>query len=95
MDAPSTDDVCKEISGELIAMVDCLSEGGLNPEQFRNTVAALEARKLARFGFRLTSAVDPDGVVQFSLRYASNGDLCASLEADPKTGELTAQHTCT
>jgi len=85
---------CREISRELADMAGWLSEGGLTAEEFRRTVAALEARKLARFGFCLASAVGENGIVHFSLRSAANGELCASIDADPKTGAIEIQHAC-
>jgi hypothetical protein len=88
------DSACREISGELVDMVQWLSEGDLTPDQFRHTVADLETRKLQRFGFRLISAVGENGLVHFSLRFAKTDDLCASLDVDPQTGELSIQHTC-
>jgi len=85
---------CREISGELVNMVGWLSEGDLTPEEFRHTVAALEARKLQRFGFSLASSVGENGIVHFSLRSASSGELCASIDADPRSGTIEIQHAC-
>ena len=89
-----TECVCHEISGELIDVVTWLSEGDLTPDQFRNTVTELEKRKLQRHGFRLTSATGENGIVHFSLRFASSDELCASLDVDPTTGKLDVQHAC-
>jgi hypothetical protein len=86
---------CRQISGELVDMVGWLSEGDLTADEFRHTVAALEARKLQRFGFCLTSAVGENGIVHFSLRSVANGELCASIDADPKAGTIEIQHACT
>jgi hypothetical protein len=85
---------CEEIAGELSDMARWLSGGELSPEQFRDAVNTLEARKLARFGFALASEVAPDGRVLFSLRYATSGELCASMDVDPDTGELHIQPAC-
>jgi hypothetical protein len=85
--------VCQEISGELKDIASWLSDGELTPEEFQRTVAAFEARKLQRFGFTLSSAISEDGTVHFSLRFADTGELCASMDVDPATGELAIQHT--
>jgi hypothetical protein len=45
-------------------------------------------------GFRLTNAGSPNGTVHFSLHHAENDELCPSLDVDPRTGNLTVQHTC-
>jgi hypothetical protein len=94
---PSPDDrdcACREISGELTDLVRWLSEGDLTPEEFRHTVAALEARKLQRFGFRLASAVGANGLVPFALRHGGTDELCASLDINPHTGEFEIQLAC-
>ena len=88
------DEICKEISGELQDVARWLSGGELGPEQFRQLVAHLEARKLKRHGFKLSSSVSEDGVVHFSLRFAESDNLCASMDVDPMTGELRVQRTC-
>ena len=89
------DEVCKEISGELEDMARWLSGGELGPEQFRLSLARLEAQKLKRFGLKLTSAVSKDRIVHFSLRFADTDELCASMDVDPMTGKLTTQLACT
>lgn len=95
MDSPEGPEcACREISGELTDLVRWLSEGGLTPEEFRRTVATLEARKLQRYGFRLASAVGADGIVHFSLRRAETDNLCASMDIDPNTGEFEIQFAC-
>lgn len=78
--------VCKEISGELREMAGWLANGELSPEQLRSAVVTLESKKVARFGFRLESAVDDSMHVKFSLRQAESGELCASMDVDPRTG---------
>ena len=90
----SPEEVCKEIAGELEDMVRWLSGGEMGPEQFRQLVAHLEARKLQRHGFKLSSSVSEVGVVHFSLRYADSGELCASMDVDPLSGKLSVQRTC-
>ena len=87
------DEVCKEISGELVDMARWLSGGELTPEQFRLAVSRLEHRKLQRFGFKLSSSVSEDGVVHFNLRFADSGESCSSIDVDPTTGELFIQTT--
>lgn len=67
--------------------------GGLSPEDFRAMVAEFEARKMVRHGLRLSSATSPDGLVHFTLRHVTTGELCASMEVDPMTGEVEVQHT--
>ncbi len=86
-------DICHEMAEELREMVSWLAGGGLTAEQFRSLVADLEARKLARHGFQLSSAISADGAVHFTLRHATNGELCASLDVDSETGALEIQHT--
>lgn len=91
----TVEDTCREMAGELCDMARWWAGGGLTPEQFSASVAELERRKLARQGFRLSSAISEDGMVHFSLRHAATGELCASLDVDPKTGKLEVQHTTT
>jgi len=69
------------------------SGGGMSAEHYRSIVSQFEARKLARHGFQLSSAISEDGLVQFTLRHATTGELCASMDVDPKTGILEVQHT--
>ncbi len=80
-----------EIVGEIIDACGWLAEGESTADEFRRTVVAFEARKLARFGYQLSSAVGADGKVQFSLRHAATGELCASLEVDSTTGGMIVQ----
>ena len=88
------DAICKEISSELKDMAGWLSGGGLSPEQFRMGLTRLEAQKLKRFGLKLSSAVSEDGVVHFTLRFAENDELCASMDVNPLTGKLSTQLAC-
>ncbi len=82
---------CHEIVGELLDTCGWLADGQSTPEQFRRTVTAFEARKLARLGYTLSSALSSDDIVHFSLRTAAAGELCASLDVDPATGEVHLQ----
>jgi hypothetical protein len=88
------DQVCQEISGELQEMAGWLSGGELSPEQFRLGLTRIEDQKLKRFGLRLSSMVSDDGIVHFSLRFADSDELCASMDVDSATGELTVQPAC-
>lgn len=90
----SPDEVCKEISGELEDMARWLSCGELGSERFRQLVSHLEARKLQRHGFKLSSSVSADGVVHFTLRFAHNDELCASMDVEPLSGKLCVQRSC-
>ena len=85
---------CKEIAGELSDIAGWLSKTDLTPSEFQRAVTALEARKLKRFGFELTSSISDDQWVHFTLRFEENGELCASMDIDPATGEMSIQHTC-
>jgi hypothetical protein len=87
-------ETCREIAGELTDMVTWLSGGGCNPEEFRRTVVAMEARKHQRYGFVLSSSVSDGRLVHFTLRHAGSEEFCASLDVDPATGVLTVQHSC-
>jgi len=91
--ATKVETICHEIAEELSDVAGWMSGGVMNPEQFRVAVANLEARKLANNGFKLSSSVSEQGIVHFSLRHADTGDLCASLDVDPKTGKLEIRHT--
>jgi hypothetical protein len=82
------------MTGELSDIVSWLAGGDLSPEQFRKTVVAFEAKKLARFGFTLDSAVSDGSMVHFSLRFAESGEFCSSMDVDSHTGEIVVQHTC-
>lgn len=88
------DEICQEISGELEDMARWLSGGELSPGQFRLLLNTLEKQKLERFGMKLSSTISIDGVVHFSLRFAENDELCASMDVDPITGKLTTQPAC-
>ena len=80
-----------ELVGELLDVCGWLADGQSTPDAFRRTVVAFEARKHQRLGYTLSSALAPQGLVQFTLRHAASGDLCASLEVDPATGEMVVQ----
>ncbi|RYD63480.1 MAG: hypothetical protein EOP84_33630 [Verrucomicrobiaceae bacterium] len=75
-------------------MATWLSVGQISPEVFREAVLTLEAAKVARFGFRLSGTGQRDGGTHFELRFADTGELCASMEFDPATKELSVHHIC-
>ena len=54
----------------------------------------LEKKKLERLGMKLSSIVSVEGIVQFTLRFADTGDLCASMDVEPITGKLSTQLAC-
>ena len=91
----SHNEICKEIAGELEEMARWLSGGELGPGQFRLLLNTLEKRKLEKFGMKLSSFVSEDGVVHFSLRFAKNDELCASMDVEPSTGKMKTQMACT
>jgi hypothetical protein len=84
----------REIAGELSDVAGWLTGGGLSAEQFRRTLITLEAKKVARFGFKLSSAISGGSVVHFSLRCAETGELCASMDVDVETGTVSLQSAC-
>jgi hypothetical protein len=88
------DEICTEIAGELEDMARWLSKGELSPGQFRSLLTSLEKKKLGRFGMKLSSEISIEGVVHFTLRFAENEELCASMDVDPITGKLAIQHAC-
>lgn len=90
---PTHEELCHELTGELADMVTWLADADMTPENFARTISVFEARKLQRFGFKLNSSVSHQHV-HFSLRRADSGELCASMDVDPTTGEMTIQHTC-
>ena len=85
---------CKEIAGELEDIARWLSNSDLSPRDFQRAVTTLEARKLQRFGFELTSTISEDKWVHFTLRFEEYGELCARMDINPATGEMSVQHTC-
>lgn len=87
-------ELCNEIAGELRDMATWLSAGQIDPERFRHAILTLEAAKVARFGFRLTGTGLRDGGTHFELKFADTGDVCASMEFDPVTKELSIHHIC-
>lgn len=91
--SPNPDEICREIAGELRDITRWLAGGDINPEEFRQAVQMVEARKLARFGLRLSSSVSRDGIAHFALRFADNDELCTSIDVDPRTGRsLPSEH---
>jgi hypothetical protein len=90
---PNPDEICKEIAGELRDITRWLAGGDINPEEFRQAVELVEARKLARFGLLLNSFVSPDGTAHFTLRFADSDEPCASIDVDPRTGRSSSDQT--
>jgi hypothetical protein len=80
------DAICREIAGELRDITRWLAGGDINPEEFRQAVHMVEARKLARFGLRLNSFIAPEGTAHFTLSFADSDETCASIDVDPRTG---------
>ncbi|MHA3770809.1 hypothetical protein ACXR0O_04655 [Verrucomicrobiota bacterium sgz303538] len=87
-------EICNEIAGELSEIATWLSAGKMSSERFRQAVLTLEAAKVARFGFALTGQAMREGGTHFELRFADTHELCASMEFDPATGELSVHHIC-
>ena len=85
----------REIAGELSDVAGWLTGGGLSAEQVRRTLVTLEAKKIARFGLKLSSAISGGSLVHFSLRCAETGELCASMDVDVKTGTVSLQSAST
>jgi hypothetical protein len=84
---------CREIADELQDVAGWFSGGGITPEQFRQHVVVFEAAKMKRFGIQLSSEVSREGNVQFGLRMAESGELCATVEVNPMTGYSEVQYT--
>jgi hypothetical protein len=94
-DCPHTsDEVCREISGELREMAIWLAGGRLKPEQFRAALMTLEAEKVKRFGFRLSGENSGPGRTHFELRFAESGKLCASLDFHSGSKKLEIHQEC-
>jgi hypothetical protein len=93
-DQAHPEEICCEIAGELREIATWLSTGELSPEKFRQAVVALEEAKVNRFGFRLTGAAMREGGSRFELRFAGSGELCAIMEFDPETREISTEHLC-
>ena len=93
---PSIDPLAssREIAEEFKDMTQWMSGGGLSPERFRVAVTMLEKQKLLRHGLTLSSEISEGPTVHFSLRFADSGELCASLDVDPVTGEVEMQIAC-
>jgi len=87
-------EICREITGELQDVASWFSGDGMTPEQFRRSVETFEAAKLRRFGFRLRSEVSKEGRVHFSLCDAKSGELCASVNVNPETGDFKVKYAC-
>src|SRR4051812_43778994 len=87
-------ELCWEMAGELRDMASWLADGELSPEEFALTVSHFEKRKLDRLGFKLSSATSEGPIVHFSLRSAANGELCASMDVNPDSGDFEVQSAC-
>lgn len=84
----------REMAEELKDIAGWLAGGGSTPEQFARAVCEFERRKLTRLGFTLSSAVSEGPIVHFSLRVAESGELCASMDVNPETGDIDMQFAC-
>lgn len=84
----------RETAEELKDIAGWLAGGGSTPEQFAHAVCEFERRKLTRLGFSLSSAVSEGPIVHFSLRVAETGELCASMDVHPETGDIDMQFAC-
>lgn len=93
-DPGNAKEVCDEIAGEVRDIASWLAGGRLSRHQFTTAVLTLEEAKVKRFGFTLTALSFADGKTRFDLRFAATGELCACLNFDPDTGELTVSHHC-
>lgn len=87
-------EVCEEIAGEVRDIASWLADGRLTRDQFTSAVLTLEEAKVKRFGFTLTGLNFADGKTRFDLRFADTRELCACLNFDPDSGELTVSHHC-
>ena len=85
----------REIAEELKDVAQWMSGEGMSPQQFRVAVTLLEKQKLLRYGLTLSSEISPGPTVHFSLRFADTGELCASMDVDPETGDAEMQIACT
>ena len=84
----------REIAEEFKDVARWMSGEGMSPERFRVAVAMLEKQKLLRHGLTLSSEISLGPTVHFSLRFADTGELCASMDVDPATGEGEMQIAC-
>lgn len=94
-DRPGPDVSSLEIAEEVGDSAGWLAGGGLSPEDFIRTLTTLEARKLARFGLTMSSASSEGTMVHFSIRFTDSGELCASMDVDIETGDVSIQAACT
>lgn len=84
----------REIAGELQDVARWMSGDGMSPERFRVAVTMLEKQKLLRHGLTLSSEISEGPTVHFSLRFADTGELCASMDVNPETGDSELQIAC-
>ena len=59
------------------------------PEQFRAALLTLEAAKVRRHGLALRAEVLGNGRIHFELRFAEDDRLCATLDYDSASHELS------
>lgn len=90
-DEQSARDVWHDVIEELCDAGRWFAGGGITADAYRKCVTTFEARKLARFGYKLSSEVARGGAVLFQLHSADDGSLLATLRADPRTGMMTIQ----
>ena len=88
------DEVCEEITGELMDMAGWLAGDDLSPDHFRLALSRMEERKIRRFGLTMSSGTSSSGLVHFTLRFTDTGEFCSSMDIDPTTGEMTVQRCC-
>ena len=88
---PHKKSVAQELVEELTDACAWLADGQCTAEQFRGAVVDFEQRKHQRFGFTLSSFAAAPDLVQFSLRHTTSGELCASLDVNPATGQVSVQ----
>ena len=81
--------VCGMIAGELRDMGAWLAAGRLSPEHFRAALLALESAKVRRHGLALRAEVLANGRTRFELRTAADDRVCATLDYDSGSRELS------
>jgi hypothetical protein len=86
------ENTCEEMARELRETASWLTAAQLSPEQFCAAVLTLEDAKLRRFGFRLSGEANENGRTSMELRFAEDDRLCASLDYDSCTRQLSLRH---
>jgi hypothetical protein len=87
-------EMCHEIEGEVQEVPRGSPAASCTAEQFRAAVLTIEANKVKRFGFTLfrgSRRLEQDEV---HLCFADTGELCATMEFDPMTDQLSVDHVC-